>query len=559
MTAVADGVPPQSHWGYGERPIVIDDAPEFPLVPPTPTEEMLQDISLQECYRRSCATLGIKPNSAIAIQLPNTTEGRPQWALHILDGTGAYLGSKGVVALIPIILACPRLTHVLLPRVGMQVGAAKALITALATHSGITTIQLHQNHLGTCVGQLLLKLVQQHRRIHTLGLDETLIIPQLKRRIDAQLARNLELKDTFSLPLIPHTADDYDRMVAEKVREAEERARLLRAEALRKEVEDRLPTWAVAVISELRVALVRHRRNMPNVFALFKPHHTTTSSSSSAPNHHSSIPCTIDNFQRGLKILGVTAPQLIEKGSTTAVQQCRDFAELFGAYNRHDDVIRVGDLIAALRVHAAVVVATTVAAPPTPATRWVPLREAVPLRDCCDDAVVTSTSSVQRTLDALYDARANVAAALEAMDRDQMFTARISEVANGLASLTGDAHAVRAILLHYLTHTSSNLSTENAEQYAAAIVVQATDAPYHVNTDSGTRSNIILVKDDLDMHPMRYHLLLDALGLEFVSSTATSELEEATLVDDPVALLDSEQRRFVKGTRSELRQHCPLL
>jgi hypothetical protein len=209
---------PQSHWGYGEHPLVVDDAPIFTPIPEVPSEETLEHVTLQECYRRSCATLSIKPNAHLMAQLPDTCSGRPHWSLQILDGTGAYLGNKGVAALIPIILASPRLTHVLLPRIGMQVGVAKALIAALATHGGVTTVQLQQNHLGTSVGQMLLKLVQSHQRIHTVGLDETLIIPQLKRRIDACLARNYAIKDQFALPLIPLTADDYERIVAQKLR-----------------------------------------------------------------------------------------------------------------------------------------------------------------------------------------------------------------------------------------------------------------------------------------------------------------------------------------------------
>ncbi|CUG88321.1 Hypothetical protein, putative [Bodo saltans] len=557
MTAVATSLAtspsqqhPQSHWGYGERPLVVDDEAPFAPIPETPSQDLLSEVSLQECYRRSCATLGIKANAHILAQLPDTTEGRPHWALQILDGTGAYLGSKGVAALIPIIAASPRLTHILLPRIGMQVGAAKALIDALSIHPGVTTIQLQQNHLGTAVGQLILKLVQNHQRIHTIGLDETLIIPQLKRRIDACLERNHAIKDQFALPLIPLTADDYERMAAEKVREAEERARHIRAETLRKEIADRVPTWAVAVISELRVALIRHRRNVANVLSLFKPNapaartSSNTSSSSSTAAARASIPCSIDNFQRGLKILGITAPQLLEKNSATAVQNCRDFAQLFAAYDSHDDSIRAGDLVAALRVHAAVIVGDV------EQQRWVPLRAASVVET--DDTASSSTAAAtQRALDALYDARANVASSLEAMDRDQLFTARVSEIANGLASLVGDATAVRAVLVHYLTAAERDVSDESA--VAAGLVVQT--ASTSSSSHDGTTNVSILVKPELDQQ-IRYHPLLDAFGLELLRNDSTEGEDDN---DDAMVQLIAEQKRLEGATRSDLRRIFPLL
>lgn len=562
MTQVVIGgqqTQPLSHWGYGERSIVVDDEPAFEPVPPTPSEDVLAEVSLQESYRRACASLAVRPNAHILVQLPSTCSGRPHWSLQILDGSGAYLGSKGVAALIPVILACPRLTHLILPRVGLQVAVAKALIHALSIHPGITTIQLHQNHLGTAVGQQLLHLAQTHRRIHTIGLDETLIIPPLKRRIDNCLSRNAAMRDQFSVPKIPLTVDDHEMIIAAKVREAEERARLQRAEALRKEIDDRIPTWAPAVVSELRAALVKHQRSMSNVLSVFTP--MTTGDGTTAALLRG-IPCTVEQFQRGLRILGVVAPAVIDKGSALAAQQCRELAGLFGAYNVELDAICVGDLMATLRVHAVVVATDT--------TGSGERRDWMPLRDGCGGDS-NFAAGAQRALDRLYDNRAAVAATLESLDHDQLFTARLSEIANGLASLTCNAPAVREILIQFLTSVGgseaaafSETSARHADGTADAGRMETSSsvaASMVVMTDSsGDDGSRILVKPELDV-PIRYHLLLDALELDptavVVQGECTSGSNLAAPTLSTLDIIAIEQRRLHNVTKTQLRSLFP--
>jgi hypothetical protein len=321
-----------------QQPIVHDDCEPYDHDIDCFTEEDLRGTSLAELYQRACRRLGIKPNPQIAAQLPRTVERKPYYQVMILNGKGTYLGNRGVAALVPVIDVCPRLTHLLLPRVGLKANVAKTLIKHLLAHPGIRELNLSYNDLGVTVGQMLLQLLIRHRRIYGLDIVDTLIIPPIKRKIEAQLNANVSLKASFEVPLIPLDIDEEAQARAIRAEEEKERAR--RAEELRREVAERIPSWAPAALAELHSVLMRHRRYMENVFSVFQP---------SAPMEGVSVGvgalrCTPKSFKRAMQILGVTS--LVDE------EKCVGIAEILNSWISSERLIAFHSLIFAMREHA---------------------------------------------------------------------------------------------------------------------------------------------------------------------------------------------------------------
>jgi hypothetical protein len=232
------------------RPLVDDSCSAFP------TERFSEDdvyhFSIRDLYMRTCERAAIKPNTAVVAQLPAAKH--QQHHVMILDCNSTYLGNRGVAALIPVIAACPGITHVFFSRVGMKAASALALIECLAVHPGVRAVNLSFNELGTKVGEALRQFVINHRRVYHVDMEETLLIQPIKRRIEAQLAENAKIKDSFDVPLIPDIETEEEAQL-KKLRAEEERHRAEREERVRRELAEKIPTLAPVALTELSEVL----------------------------------------------------------------------------------------------------------------------------------------------------------------------------------------------------------------------------------------------------------------------------------------------------------------
>lgn len=490
-------------------PLVTDE--ERPFAPLDAfTDEDMEHTSLVDLYTRSCVVAGCKTNQAIMTQLTAVVSAKEsRRSVRILDASGAYLGNRGTAALIPLVQALPRLTHLLLPRVGMKADVALALIRMLRTHPSIREINLSNNDLGCEVGKRLLELLTVHPRIYGLQLDETLVIPALKRKIDQQLQRNLAMKEQFEERLIPEDHETLQELVAAKaLREEEERERQLRAEALRLEIADRMLPWMGAALWELRSVLWRHRNFLENVASVFPPHPNSNAAGGHATGASLAATRTCDTagFLRGLMILGIQCftPQRVAMASekhmaipqATEIVKVRaaEFADLFHAWDRQGDVIYVHVILSALRVHACLVQSVISTRPSFAVADAISDRESLVSvvrrgeflgkslnRSVLDegpqtspplDGTSTMTSSrssssrweLQQALDRVFDSRTTLYQTIAEQDRDATGMISLGELATGVhAILTGSS---MQIALRIVSAVYALVGTPEEQQFA---------------------------------------------------------------------------------------------
>ena len=442
--------------------LVKDDCEPMPFT--SFTDDDMRLFPLQELYKRTCAQLRCKPNPVILEQLPATLG--QHYRLMMLDCRRTYLGSKGVVALCPVIERCIRLTHLNFNGVGMKAAAAKTLLLLLATHPGIMCLNISNNELGTAVGQLLHKLVSQHHRVHDVQYENILLIDPLRKKIDAQLQKNEEKKSTFSIPLIPEDSDDVD-MVKKRERAAEEVARKIREEQFKKELAEKIPTWAPAALMELSECFFKHREHMEDVFSVFD---------------RGVREPTIDPqyFLRAMRIFGIHT--LDEQN------RCRELCDLFGAWNRETDEVNYAIVVETLRDHATFSVEQK-SAPPT--TEKDASHEEQSGSEDAQSAAPSTTESVRErnrqklrraVVDRLFDSKKALQLAFEALDLDQQGEVVIEEAVVGLLSVVNKEPAeatinsIKAIIVQlveeFFGHSSSSEVTVKNEENAGTTAVR---------------------------------------------------------------------------------------
>lgn len=518
---------------YGPKGGIVDDEATLPAAGVRLfREDELRSRSLADLYRCACASYNVTPNRIVEKQLPEMCDGRAHLELRTLDCSGTYLGNNGCAALIPVVAACQRLSYLFLPKCGLKASAAKELVSCLAAHPGIYSVDLSRNDLGTTVGMALLQLVRVHRRVFHLNVSETLIIPQLLRKIDKEVQFNATIRDTFTVPSIPVADEDPEVLALVKLRQVEEEERRQRAEYLRRQREDELPSWGTSVLARFSLVLQKHRRHMRNVFSVFPPHVDGSASAVTSSLH---LPVTVTGAKRALRVLGLgsvftdfdadAAPSSSKAPSVEvlATERFLQFSSWFGAVpaassnadtsEKVGSVVNVARIVHALRSHA-IIHFVSLSEGPGNADEEGPKTQTL-----CDGRVVAVLSSgAQVTLDRLYDARDTLLSSFETADVDMTYRVSVSELVNGLAAITLDPHGTAEILSLILwdMQNAAVASTvaATAAQKKSVSSIRKTMVPLDVPANASTFVHrFVAVQDGAD-DAVSYHAVFDRIALD---------------------------------------------
>ena len=386
----------------GDAPYIDDHC--APTVIDHYTEAELEAFPLAMLYKRSCEKRDVAPEPTVLKQLPATIH--DHWQVISLDFRRCYLGVAGTAAVLSVVEACRRLTNLTLVRAGMDAATGKALVHVLSTHPSIREVDISDNELGTAVGQMLVRLVAEHRRIYRLEVDKCLVIQPLLRKIKAQLERNVAMMHDFSVMPVPLYVSPEDARRA-KIAAEEAEARRQRAAAEAERIAASLPVWAPAALYEFALAIHKHRKHVADFVSTFVTSGPTDRYTSAT------------NFVRAMNIVDV--PSLSRSTALAA-----EFAGFFHAYDAAADAIDFVTIVRALRPHVEVVVDDhrRAAAPPS----------------CVNLA------------DRLYDARDTLRRSFELIDVDTTGFVELREVVVGVCALApareeGDVAAfVRSVM-----------------------------------------------------------------------------------------------------------------
>lgn len=162
--------------------------------------EVRTSYSLRMLYRCRCRQLDVPIDSSIDLQLSPCCSPDSYRSVVSIDCSRTYLGKRGVLALVSVIVLCTELTSLLLPQVGIR-GSEEAALHLTALLEGLTlcpnlqVLDLSCNRISDHFGLLILEMISSlpllfDVRLHQTGLNE-LILKKIRSILDA---RNEEMK-----------------------------------------------------------------------------------------------------------------------------------------------------------------------------------------------------------------------------------------------------------------------------------------------------------------------------------------------------------------------------
>ncbi|KPI83860.1 hypothetical protein ABL78_7097 [Leptomonas seymouri] len=140
--------------------------------PPT-TYTKTRAPSLQEVYMRSCAEMGLRPNSAFLNMLPE--KGGVDYSSAILDLSRNYVGDKGIAPILSTLQRMPNVRALILSENGLRNHGVQLLCASAAQLPHLEFIDLSDNFISEGAAVALGKLLTENRHIKDIAFENTRI------------------------------------------------------------------------------------------------------------------------------------------------------------------------------------------------------------------------------------------------------------------------------------------------------------------------------------------------------------------------------------------------
>eukprot|EP00796_Vickermania_ingenoplastis_P008281 gene8281-5800_t len=139
---------------------------------------LTERFSLRDLYRCRCCQLHISPSPAVEHQLPPGVAPELCHNILSLNFRSAYLGQKGVMALVAILPFCPQLESLCLSGVGICATAGDAthfisLLRAMQSCPKLRCVDLSCNLVDDNFGIRVMEMVQSHKHLTDLNLSRS--------------------------------------------------------------------------------------------------------------------------------------------------------------------------------------------------------------------------------------------------------------------------------------------------------------------------------------------------------------------------------------------------
>ncbi|GET85727.1 hypothetical protein, conserved [Leishmania tarentolae] len=129
--------------------------------------------SLQEVYIRSCAEMGLRPNSAFTSLLPDKSG--VNYAEDTVDLSRNYVGDKGIAPILSTIEKMPNVRALILCENGLRNHAVELLCTSAANLPNLEFIELSDNYISDGAAVALFRLIEHHRQLQAVVFENTKI------------------------------------------------------------------------------------------------------------------------------------------------------------------------------------------------------------------------------------------------------------------------------------------------------------------------------------------------------------------------------------------------
>ncbi|CAJ1005573.1 putative Leucine Rich repeat [Leishmania naiffi] len=142
--------------------------------------------SLQEVYIRSCAELGLRPNSAFTSLLPD--KGGVEYPEATLDLSRNYVGDKGIAPILATLEKMPNVRALIFSENGLRNRGVELVCASATNLPHLEFIELSDNFISEGAAVALFRLIEHHSQLQMVVLENTKIPVQWRVKLLDALA-----------------------------------------------------------------------------------------------------------------------------------------------------------------------------------------------------------------------------------------------------------------------------------------------------------------------------------------------------------------------------------
>lgn len=155
---------------------------------PLGSQPKVRPPSLQEVYVRSCAEIGLRPNSAFTSLLPDRSG--VEYTAATVDLSRNYVGDKGIAPILTTLEKMPNLRALILSENGLRNNGVGLVCASAARLPHLEFIELSDNFISEGAAKALFALIEEHRQIQEVVFENTKIPVQWRVKLVDALAAN---------------------------------------------------------------------------------------------------------------------------------------------------------------------------------------------------------------------------------------------------------------------------------------------------------------------------------------------------------------------------------
>ncbi|KAG5487554.1 hypothetical protein LSCM1_07511 [Leishmania martiniquensis] len=129
--------------------------------------------SLQEVYIRSCAEMGLRPNSAFTSLLPD--QGGSDYPAASVDLSRNYVGDKGIAPVLATVEKMPHLRALILSENGLRNHGVELVCASAINLPQLEFLELSDNFISEGAAVPLLRLIERHHKLQMVAFENTKI------------------------------------------------------------------------------------------------------------------------------------------------------------------------------------------------------------------------------------------------------------------------------------------------------------------------------------------------------------------------------------------------
>ncbi|KAG5487899.1 hypothetical protein LSCM4_07580 [Leishmania orientalis] len=152
--------------------------------------------SLQEVYIRSCAEMGLRPNSAFTSLLPD--QSGVDYPAAALDLSRNYVGDRGIAPILATLEKMPNLRALILSENGLRNRGVELVCASAVNLPHLEFLELSDNFISEGAAAALFRLIEHHHQLQMVAFENTKIPVEWRVKLLDALAEKRSTTQTLA-------------------------------------------------------------------------------------------------------------------------------------------------------------------------------------------------------------------------------------------------------------------------------------------------------------------------------------------------------------------------